>query len=84
MAALTFKFAGIDFKVEADISDDVIQEIYTVEVWNQRYHKYYEVTVDIEKFKDAMMDFLNEALEDYNLQKKLFAQDLAYDSMRGN
>lgn len=83
MVTLVFKFAGIDFKVEADInSEGELEGIFNVYIWNRELKKYDRVTCDIKKFTECMVDLLNDAVEDYNLQKRLAAEDMAYETAR--
>jgi hypothetical protein len=80
---LVFKFAGIDFKVDADVnSEGELEGIFKVQFWHDKKKQYFDLYCDLSKFEHDMQDQLQEALEDYNLQKRLFIEDLAYETAR--
>lgn len=82
-AILVFKFAGIDFKVDADINDEgVLESIFKVEFWDDKKKQYFNLYCDFNKFQEDMKDQLQAAVDDYVLQKRLFAEDMAYETAR--
>lgn len=83
MKYLVFNFAGIDFRVDADINEEgELETIWSVGAWNPKKREYEPILCDLEQFQKDLADKINEAVEDYNLSKRLFLEDLAYETKR--
>lgn len=83
MAYLTFTHAGMHFRVEADInSDGDLEYIYDPHIWNSKKRQYEPISCDLNAFQDGVEYELTQAVEEYNINKKLFFEDLAYEMQR--
>lgn len=75
---VTMKFAGIEFEVDLDISEDNRIE----QVMEVRLQDGTKVDCDTVEFCDVLEDQLYEALEEELLSDKLAAGDLMYETAK--
>jgi hypothetical protein len=78
-------FAGMDFMLDADINVDGDYEgLFKVLIWNNNDKLYHEVSFEVQEFENVLKDQIYEAVETWKLNNRLAAEDLIYDSARGN
>lgn len=83
MEELVFDYAGIAFKVTASINlDGDLEEVLKVEVWDDKSKKYIPIPCHLDKFAKDMQDQLTDAFELNKLAKRLFLEDMAYETAR--
>ena len=85
---IEFKFAGMQFMVELDVSmgdtlkDSVIESVMGVYIWNKDTKKYEKVHALLDEFERDMQDQINDAFEDlYNDEKALY-EEMAFEAYR--
>lgn len=81
---LEFKFAGIDFLVEARVDDEeqALTDIEAVYTWNEEEHKYEPLSVKLDSFAEELKDQIEEALTDMYDSERARYEDAAYDAWR--
>lgn len=77
-------FAGMDFLLDVDFNTDGEYEgLLGVQIWSKANRSlYHDVTFNVKEFENALKDQIYEAVEDWKLNNKLAAEDLAYDTAK--
>lgn len=78
---LNFDFAGMSYEVDADVEDGYVIGILGVSV-QAKTGKYFPVKVDREEFLGSMQDFLNDAMEQAILDRRLAHEDMLFETAR--
>lgn len=78
---LYFDFAGMSFRVNADVEDGVVEEISKVEAVSNT-GDYVKLEVDPIDFFDTMEDYLNDAVEKAILDEQLIHGDMLFEQRR--
>ena len=78
---LYFEFAGIMFRVTADVTEHEVEYVSQVEVVDHS-GKYTKIKVDLPAFLETMQDYLNDAVEDAELDARLEHEDMLYEQAR--
>lgn len=88
MKEVEFKFAGIQFMVQLDVSmgdtlkDSVIESVLGVYTWNEEKREYEPISCDLEAFENDLQDQINEAFEEMYDSERLAAEDMAFERWR--
>lgn len=88
MKEIEFKFAGIQFMVQLDVSmedtlgDSVIESVLGVYTWNEKKCQYEPISCDLEAFQNGLQDQINEAFEEMYINEEAARADMEYDSWR--
>lgn len=72
---LYFDYAGLSFRVDANVNDNWVEDVSTVEVMGIG-GKYEPMQVDRKEFVETMQDTLDEAVEDAKLEARLAYEDM--------
>ena len=65
MKEIEIKIGGIYYKVEVDIDDDYVVQVFSVSVWDSReYHKIKMIKSELNTFYKFYEDLLNEGWQE--------------------
>ncbi len=78
---LYFDYAGISFRVKADVTDGAVEHIAKVEAVSHTGH-YVPLEVEPVAFLEDMQDALNEAVEQAVLDARLAHEDMLFEQAR--
>ena len=78
---LYFEYAGLSFRVDANVNDNCVEDINTVEVMGIG-GKYEPMQVDRKEFVETMQDTLDEAVEDAKLEARRAYEDMLLDQAK--
>lgn len=78
---LNFDFAGMSFEVDADVEDGYVIGVFGVKIL-AKTGKYFPAKIDTEEFLASMQDFLNEAVEQAILDRRLAHEDMLFETAR--
>lgn len=63
---LTFTVGGIDYLVDAELEDESVVAVYSVEIWDGEFYRPIEMDDEqLSDFYDTYRDNMNEAYDDY-------------------
>ena len=81
---LYFDYAGVSFRVNADVVDDAgcVEQVNQVAAIDIANNEYTPLSVDKVKFLKDMEDVLNEAVEQEKLNAKLAHEDMLFEQAR--
>ena len=88
MKEIEFKFAGIQFMVQLDVSmgdtlgDSVIESVMGVYTWNDKKREYEPISCDLEAFEVDLQDQIYQAFEEMYDAERLAHEDMMFDAMR--
>ena len=88
MKEIEFKFAGIQFMVQLDVSmgdtlkDSVIESVIGVYTWNEKKRQYEPISCDYEAFENDLQDQIYQAFEEMYDAERLAREDMAFDAAR--
>ena len=78
---LYFNYAGLHFRVDANVNDNWVEDVSTVEVMGIG-GKYEPMQVDRKEFVETMQDTLDEAVEQAKLDARLAYEDMLLDQAK--
>lgn len=78
---LNFDYAGVSYEVDADVEDGYVIGVFGVKIL-AKTGKYFPVKIDTEEFLASMQDFLNEAVEQAILDRRLAHEDMLFETAR--
>lgn len=78
---LYFDYGGLSFRVEADVTDGVVEGVRSVEIVCST-GEYAKMEVDYEEFFKVFADPLNDAVEDSIRDEYLAHCDMLYDQAK--
>lgn len=78
---LYFEFAGVNYRVTADVEEHTVEYVSQVEVMDHS-GKYVRVNVDVSSFLETMQDILNDEVEEAELDARLMHEDMMYEQAR--
>jgi hypothetical protein len=78
---LYFEFAGVNYRVTADVEEHTVEYVSQVEVMDYS-GKYIRLTVDVSAFLETMQDILNDEVEEAELDARLMHEDMMYETAR--
>lgn len=78
---LYLDFAGLQYKVTADIDEGCVEYVSKVEILANT-GKYFPVKVENDEFLETMQDYLNEAIEEALLDERLEHGDMLFEQRR--
>lgn len=78
---LYFEFAGINYRVTADVEEHTVEYVSQVEIMDHS-GKYVRVKVDVSAFLETMQDILNEEVEEAEEDLRLMHEDMMYETAR--
>lgn len=80
---LSFKNAGIDWLVTAEVNDEWgIEQIFKVQIYDKSKRSYVTVSCDFAEFEKEMQDQLQDALEEEQTAAYEFAMDMKFEQAR--
>lgn len=78
---LYFEFAGVNYRVTADVEEHTVEYVSQVEIMDHS-GKYVRVKVDVSAFLETMQDILNDEVEEAELDARLMHEDMMYETAR--
>lgn len=78
---LYFEFAGVNYRVTADVEEHSVEYVSKVEIMDHS-GKYVRVNVDVSAFLETMQDILNDEVEEAELDARLMHEDMMYETAR--
>ena len=78
---LYFEFAGVNYRVTADVEEHTVEYVSQVEIMDHS-GKYVRVKVDVPAFLETMQDILNEEVEEAEEDLRLMHEDMMYETAR--
>ena len=78
---LYFEFAGVNYRVTADVDEHTVEYVSQVEVIDHS-GKYVRVKVDVSAFLETMQDILNDEVEEAEEDLRLMHEDMMYETAR--
>ena len=78
---LYFEFAGVNYRVTADVDEHTVEYVSQVEIMDHS-GKYVRVKVDVSAFLETMQDILNDEVEEAEEDLRLMHEDMMYETAR--
>lgn len=73
---LFIKLGGIDYKVEVDIFEDYVIQVFSVWVWNEgKYYKIKRLPAELKTFYKCYEDALNECWQETKENEDLYYRE---------